>query len=188
MNLRWKVAVGAQAVGLVLWAAAASTDLATASTLVAPLALFLGTMMPATLVASSQLHRFLPTSAARAVSYVLLAVMLVVVVSLGLLHSVASAESLLLYATVSIAVWGMIGLGLVLTIVNGMMAALMARNYARVKSGRPKAVSMMLIGGGALLLTAPLLVLDMTETWPAVAIPGLFLAWLGRKRLEEVHA
>lgn len=188
MNLQWKIGIGAQAVGLLLWGMVAAMDLATASTLFAPLGLFLGTMVPSALVASSQLYRFLPTPAARAGSILLLGVLLVVLVSLGLLHLVAEAESLLLYATVSIAVWGMIGLGVVLTIVNTMTAAVMSRNYARVRSGRSKAISMVMIGCGALLLTAPLLVLDMTETWPAVAIPGLFLAWLGRKRLEEVHA
>ncbi|MGA0045993.1 MAG: hypothetical protein ACO3I4_07035 [Candidatus Kapaibacteriota bacterium] len=185
MNLRWKFTIGAQVVGLLLLTLVPTTEPADASTLFAPLALFLGTMVPATLVASSQLYRFLPTPSARVVSILLAVVLLVVILSLGLLHSVAEAESLLLYATVSIAVWGMIGLGLVLTIINTVTSAVMARNYARVRSGRPQAINMIMIGLGAVALTAPLLVLDMTQHWPYVADPGLLLLGLGQQRLER---
>lgn len=185
MNLRWKFAIGAQVVGLLLWGVVSTMKPADASTLFAPLALFLGTMVPAALVASSQLYRFLPTPPARVGSILLAVVLVVVLISLGLLHSVAEAESLLLYATVSIAVWGMIGLGVVLTMINTIASAVMARNYARVRSGRPRAVGMLMIGVGAVSLTAPLLLLDMTEHWPFVAVPGLLLVGLGQHRLER---
>lgn len=184
MTQYWKLALMAHVAGFIVWVLTMALHLEAAATLLLPVALYLGTVVPATYIAIDIARRYFSHTLSTWIQRVLLATLAVVALALIALHSFSLSHALILYATVSVAIWGMMGLGLLLTMINGILWLGMARNTMRVASGRRCGVGMLLIGIGSVALTLPLLFLDMTEQWPLLALPGMIVCLVGLRQQD----
>lgn len=180
MTRYWLTAVLVQFVGLVLWFTGFQFDLGA----LMPVALFVGTVIPASLIAIDLGIRFLPTTAARFMQLGLIAVNIAVAVAIVVVHTVASTGSFAFLSAVEIAIYGTVTMGLGLAVLNVSLSLLMARNYLRVASGRQKGIGSLFVAAGTLGLTLPLLVIDLVVQWPLVALPAMIVALMGQRRLD----
>ena len=180
MTRYWLTAVLLQVVGLILWFVGLQFDVSS----VMPVALFVGTVVPATAIAMDLGIRFLPTPSAMFLRTGLLLVNIAVAVAIVTVHTVAATGSFAFLSAVSIAIWGTVAMGIGLAALNVGLSLMMARNYFRVPSGRQKGIGTLLVATGTLGLTAPLLVIDLVIQWPLVAMPAMIVALMGQRRLD----
>lgn len=184
MTQYWKLALMAHVAGFVVWVLTMALHLQAAATLLLPVALYLGTVVPATYIAIDIVGRYFSHTLSAWIKRVLLVTLALVAAALITLHSFSLSHALILYTTVAVAIWGMMGLGLLLTMINAVLWFGMARNTLRVASGRRRGIGMILIGIGSIALTAPLLFLDMTEQWPLLALPGVIVCLIGLRQQD----
>ena len=180
MTRYWLTAVFLQVLGLVFWFVGFQFELGT----LMPIALFIGTVVPASAIAMDLGKRFLPTPSAFFLRTGLLVVNIAVAVAIVVVHTVASTGSFAFLSAVSIAIWGTVAMGVGLAALNVGLSLMMARNYFRVPSGREKGIGSVLVAVGTLGLTIPLLVIDLVAMWPLVALPAMIVALMGQRRLD----
>lgn len=180
MTRYWLTAVMLQVVGLVLWFIGFQFDIS----ILMPIALYVGTVVPASAIAMDLGIRFLPTPSAFFLRIGLLVVNIGIASAIVVVHTVASTGSFAFLSAASIAIWGTVAMGVGLAAINVALSLLMARNYLRVPSGRQKGIGALLVAAGTLGLTVPLLVIDLVAQWPLVALPAMIVALMGQRRLD----
>ena len=180
MTRYWLTAVFLQALGLALWFVGFQFGIGT----LMPIALFIGTVVPASAIAMDIGIRFLPTPSALFLRIGLVLVNIAVATSIVIVHTVAGTGGFAFLSAVSIAIWGTVAMGLGLAVLNVTLSLLMARNYFRVPSGRQKGLGSLFVAMGTLGLSIPLLVIDLVVMWPLVALPAMIIALMGQRRLD----
>ena len=180
MTRYWLTAVLLQALGLVLWFVGFQWQIGS----IMPIALYIGTVVPASSIAVDLGTRYLPTPSSVFLRIGLIVVNIAVIAAIITVHTVASTGSFTFLSAVSIAIWGTVGMGVGLAAINVILSLMMAANYFRVPSGRVKGIGSIFVAVGTLGLTIPLLVIELVVAWPLVALPAMIIALMGQRRLD----
>jgi MFS family permease len=152
------------------------------------LSLFLGTVGPASFLALDLADRYMSVPRARIIRWTLLGSGVIVVASIIASQVTNNALDPHTSWTFSVAIWGMMILGMGLSLVIPVLAVLMAMQYAKVASGRRRAFGLLLIGLGGFGLVLPLQFADMTDMWPWIGIPAMVIAFVGRNILDAARS
>ena len=181
MHRDWLLAIVSMVVGLILWFAGYQFEIGA----LLPIALFLGTILPASLTAIDMARRLLPATSSTFLRIGILLLDVAVLIAIGVLESMEASESFQFLGSTVIAIWGTTLLGLGLAVAHVIFAFMMASNYARVSSGKSKALGAMLVGLGSIGMVIPLQFIDLTNGWPLAALPAMVVAIMGQRRIDQ---
>jgi len=181
MKFEWLNAWISMFIGLVLWFTAWQMDLDGWL----PVSLFLGTIVPASMIVIYLVDRMMATALTNIIRWALIVIDILVLAAIIMLRVVNTAETFSFLGAATFAIWGTVSLGFGLGIAFVILTFQLVVNYSRVPSGRSKAVGAALLGVGGLLLVVPLQFIQLGEAWPLAALPALIIARMGALRLRE---